>query len=177
MRKITTIGMIIGLLIVSGLMGIQPQEVKGAETVKEDVYIDSDDWVDDMLWSDKGDEIRVKLSSTLPVDVYIIDGDNYNMFDLELSNLSRASLTRKDVTSLDIKWTQPDDKNYYLVIVNKNSETTVVNYSFTDVLGTKAEEAGEALGTVCLVFIIIGILIVVLIIVVIIIIWMKKGKK
>jgi len=167
--------LLIGILLV-GLM-VSPT-IKGDETEKKDVHIDPNDFTDDLLWSSKGDKVRIQVDSDIPVDVYVINSDDFNMFDLSLSNLSRASLTEKDITSLDTNWTQPDDRNYYLVIHNDNDQqTAVVDYSYTDVLGSEAEEAGEAIGMFCLSVLIIGIIVVVLIIVVIILLVKKNNKQ
>lgn len=133
--------LLIGFLLV-GLM-ISPMITRG-DTEKEDVYIDPEDFTSDWLFSSKDDEFRIQIDSNIPVDVYVINSGDFNSFSLELSNLSRASLTEKNVTSLDTTWTQPDDRNYHLVIHNHNEEeTAIVDYSYTDISDNSENDFDE----------------------------------
>lgn len=146
---------------------------------EEDVYLSPGEWEDKFLVEvSKGDEINLKVESTNPVDVYIIDGDYYNAFDLGLSNLSRADIVERNVTDLDTEWEQPDDSNYYLLIVNRGEREALVDYSYTDPVAQGIDQIGNTLGDACLFYTLIFISIPVALVIIAFVIWRSgKGKK
>ncbi len=170
MKKVTL------LIIVFFMIASFSPVVQGDYDKKNDVYIDAGDSVDEHLWASQEDEIHFFVNSTEPVSVYIIDDVNYDNIEPKSSNFSRAAFTADNITSLEHEWKQPDDKDYYLIIVNYGSKTAVVDYSYTDVLSGKLKDSLEALSTLCIGVLIALVLIIIGIIVVIVLLIRESGE-
>ena len=100
-----------------------------------------------LLLISKDREVQFNVTSTLPVNVYIVTSDAY--FDIGWSSpydeedFAINVLTRKNVEEIYFSWTKPDDQSYYLIIFNSNDENANVSFSYTE---TWVEEIGEAVG-------------------------------
>ncbi len=139
-------------------------------TEKKDVQIDpEDDEFASFTWAKKGDKVDVKVTSDIPVNVYIILNTDYSSFDNDYSKAKKSEIGK---TSTSFSYKIPDDQTYYLVIYNpSNSTTATVDYSYTDFFDERLDEASEAVAgifgmaaAICAVIVIAVIVVIVLII-------------
>ena len=90
-------------------------------------YSDSDtlswNWMQTYeLYGEKGTEFRIHYKGNVPVDLMILDAQNYNIYDRALD--SGRYTTKIDgkcwlnKNEVNIVFTQPDNRQYYLVIDN-----------------------------------------------------------
>jgi hypothetical protein len=170
MKKWLAIGLI-GLLLMLGVTG----SVNADMTTRSNVYIDADDYDYELfLLADKDDKLEFELiSSDQPVDVYVLDGADYNFLDPDIAD---AKIKKEGVTTTTFEYKFPTDGSYYLIIENNNNVSATVTYKFTDFTAEFIEDVEEAaffVGMMCLLVIIIIVVVIIIIIVVII----KLGKK
>jgi len=152
--------------------------VRGSETTMNDVYLDPEEFIEEDLYLvSKGSEVQMNVSSTRPVDVYIIDDRNFDPYSSGYQNWSRADFSREGVLELHENWTQSDDKDYYFVIHNSGNRTAVVDYSYSDTFGEDLDEIFESFSTLCLGVIAVVVIVIVLVIILVIYLVFKSGKK
>jgi flagellar basal body-associated protein FliL len=163
-RKIMLVSFLILTLILISI------SADAATTKKSDVQIDPGDEERDMLLgANKNDEIDIKVTSDIPVDVYILTSDDYwNFPDPDYSN---SKLSEKGVTTAKFTYKIPDDDTYYLVISNPNNITATVDYEYTDFVTEGVEDIMFGI------FICIIIVILVVIVVIAILIYFAIRKK
>ena len=156
---------LIATLVIILLLGLSVVAA-GDTTEKTDVSIDpEDDETVSLFLANKGEKVDVKVTSDIPVNVYIIASGDYSYID---DDYSKAKKTVEGTTSTSFTYKIPDDQSYYLIIYNpSNSTTATVDYSYTDFLEKRAEEAvgflGMAIG-ICIAIVIAVIVVIVLII-------------
>ena len=112
--------------------------VKGDKTEKKDVKIDPSDYVGSpFLFTEKGDEIVIKVDSDLPVNIYIVTSADY--LELYGPDVEKAKYSEINVTSTEFTYEIPDDQLYYIVITNSNSSIATVDYEYSDIYEEEAE--------------------------------------
>lgn len=148
-----------------------------ADTIeKKDIQIYPDDYVFETFYTyeiDKGDKIKVEINSNIPVNVYMMAEDDWNI--PYGTNFTDAKYSEEGITSTSFTFTVPDDQIYHLVIYNSNNSTATVDYEYTDVLEDELEELGEAFGMAIGICIAVVIVVIVVIILIIYLIFRKKS--
>ncbi len=144
---------------------------------KKDVVISpGDDVGERLLWANKDDEIDVKVTSDIEVDVYIMTRDDYLDVSPLFPDYSKAKISKKGVTFTEFTYTIPDDQSYYLVIYNPNDTDATVDYEYTDILDEDLEELGEAFGMAVGMCIAVVVIIIVVIVLIIYLIFRKRSS-
>jgi hypothetical protein len=171
MVRKTILMVLISLILLISLTGVQAEEV-----ITKDAIIDPEDSVSDSFLSgQKGDKVKIKVNSDIPVNVYITDG---YVFDDDFSD---ALVSKIGTTSADFSYTIPDNTGiYYLYIYNPSNDTEAnVDYQYTDLFSENLQEAvEEAEGLFGFaVAICVGIIVIVVVVIVLIIYLVTRGKK
>ncbi len=152
--------------------------VEASETEMNDIYLEPGEFIEEDLYlTSKGSEIHMNVSSTRPVDVYIIDDRNFDPHSSGYQNWSRADFSRVGVEELHENWTQTDDKDYYFVIHNSGNRTALVDYSYSNTFGEDLDEIFDSLSMLCFGVIAVAVIVIVVVIIVVIYLVMKSGKK
>lgn len=152
--------LLLGFIILSCLASISADTIK-----REDVEIDPEENESvNLLFVNEDDEVDVKVTSDIEVNVYIFNSDDWSFSP----DYSKAKISKEGITSTSFSYTIPDDDIYYLVIYNpSNTTTATVDYEYTNYLEERLEEAtgwfGVAIG-ICIAVVIVIIVIIVLVI-------------
>ncbi|MGM0510648.1 MAG: hypothetical protein ACQESD_05925 [Thermoplasmatota archaeon] len=167
-------GLMIVVLAVS--MMVFPA-VEGSETKMNDIYLEPGEFIEEQLYLiSKESEVHMNVSSTRPVDVYVIDDRNFDPYSSGYQNWSRADFSREGILELNENWTKTDDKDYYFVIHNSGNDTAVVDYSYTDTFGEDIEDILESFSMLCFGLIAVVVIVIVIIVIVVIYVVVKGGK-
>jgi hypothetical protein len=167
MVRKTILMVLISLILLISLTGVQAEE-----TISKDVIIyPEESKSESFLTGEKGQKVKIKVNSDIPVNVYITDG---YVFDDDFSDALVSKIE-------DFSYTIPDDKmSYRMYIYNPSNDTDAnVDYQYTDLFSENLQEAvEEAEGFLGLaVGICVGIIVIVVVVIVLIIYLVTRGKK
>lgn len=132
-HRMLTIGTCVFILISIFISGCLNSEKEGEE--KEDggpVKISPEDDYWCFFMTDRGDKLDLKITSDIPVDVYIMEQYDY---DPPNPDFSKAKYSRMGITSLSFTYTIPDAQTYCLIIWNPNDLTATVDWEHTQTSG------------------------------------------
>jgi len=83
---------------------------------KDNIFIDPyEDESEFLMFAKKDEKIEGKVTSDIPVNIYILTSDNYYSSSTN-KDYSKAVYSRESVTSQSFSYKITDDQTYYLII-------------------------------------------------------------